>query len=83
MCYTGEVHNFLYGTLGKHCKSGLAHRHYVLMVAEDAECVRSQCTSRNMEYAGEQFTRDLVHVGNHKKKTLRCRVSCGKSTGLK
>ena len=34
MCYTGEVHNFLYGAFGKHGEACLAAGHYVLVVTE-------------------------------------------------
>jgi hypothetical protein len=36
-----------------------------------------------MDNAGEQLTRDLIHVGDHEKQTLGCGIGGGKSTGCK
>ena len=70
VCHTCEVHNLLNATFGQHGETGLAGRHDVLMVAEDAEAVAGKRTCRNMEYAGKEFTCYLVHVGNHEKQAL-------------
>ncbi len=80
--YTGEIHHFLNGTFSKHCEAGLAYRHNVLMVAEDAQCVRGDCTGRYVEHTGEQLACDLVHIGDHQQQTLRCGVGRCQSTGL-
>ena len=53
------------------------------MVTEDTQCVRSQCTSRNVEYTRQEFTGNLVHVRDHQKKTLRSSVSSSQCTSLK
>ncbi len=39
VCNSGEVHNLLHAALCKHCASGLAGSHNVLMVTKDAECM--------------------------------------------
>ena len=80
--HTGEVHNFLNRAFCQHGETGLTNRHHVLMVTEDAERMRSDGTSRNMEYAGEQFTCNLVHIGNHQQQALRCGVGGGEGTCL-
>ena len=53
------------------------------MVAEDAKSVRSQCTSRHVEYARQQLAGNLIHIGNHQQQALRSSVSCCQGTGLK
>ena len=45
-----QIHNFLYRTFAQHRETCLAARHYILMIAEDTQGVRSQRTSRYMEY---------------------------------
>ena len=81
--YTGQVHNFLYGAFAQHGETCLAGRHDVLMVTEDTQCMRSQCTSRYMEDARQQFAGNLVHVGNHQQQTLRSGISSCQCTSLK
>ena len=51
MGYTGQVHHFLYGTLGQHGKPRLTGSHHVLMVSENRKCMRSDGTRRYMKYA--------------------------------
>ena len=79
---TGQVHHFLYRTFGEHGETGLAGRHHVLVVTENTEGVRCQCTSRHMEYTGKEFSGNLVHIGNHQQQTLRSGVGGCQSTGL-
>ena len=79
---SGHIHDFLYRTFAKHGETSLTASHYVLMVTEDTERVAGQRTGRNVEYAGEQLTGNLVHVRNHQKKTLRSREGSGQGTSL-
>ena len=79
---TGEVHDLLHAALGEHGKTGLAGSHHVLMVTKDTQGVGGQCTGRNMEYARQQLTSNLVHVGDHQQQTLRCGVGGGQGTSL-
>ena len=81
--HTGQVHHFLHRTFGQHGKTSLTSRHHVLVVTEDRECVRGNGTCRNVEHAREEFTRNLIHVGDHQEKTLRCGESRGQCTSLK
>ena len=59
---TGQVHNLLYGTLGQHGETCLTGRHHVLMVTEDTQRMRSQCTSGYVENARKQFAGETVMV---------------------
>ena len=78
-----EIHNLLRVSLGKHGKTGLTACVNIRVIAEDVERVRSYAACGNVEYAGKQLACNLIHIGNHKKKSLRCGVGRGKSTGRK
>ena len=80
--YSGKIHYFLNGTFAKHSETSLAASHYVLMVAEDTQRVRSQRTSGNVEHTGNQLACNLVHIGNHQEQTLGSRECCSESTSL-
>ena len=82
MCYSGEVHYFLHRAFAKHSEACLTHRHYILVVAENAEGVGCDCTCRNVENTGKLFAGNFVHVGNHQQEPLRCGVGCGEGAGL-
>ncbi len=75
--YTRQVHYFLNGTFGKHGEAGLANRHYVLVVTEDAQCMAGDGACRHVEHARKHFAGDFVHVGNHQQEALRCGESVG------
>ena len=79
---TGEVHHFLYRAFGQHGEACLAAGHYILMVAEDTQGVAGQCTCGYVEYAGQVFTGNLVHVGDHQQQTLRSSVGGSQRTCL-
>ena len=79
---TGQIHNFLYRTFSQHSKASLTSWHYILMVTEDTQCVRSQCTRWYMEYTWQEFTGNFVHVRDHQEKTLRSSVSSSQRTSL-
>jgi hypothetical protein len=53
------------------------------VISEDVKRVRRYATSGNVEYTGKKLTGDLIHVGDHQKKTLRSGISGGESTGCK
>ena len=80
VCYSGEVHYLLYGSLSEHSETGLAASHDILMVTEDTEHVACQRTSRYMEDGRDELTGNLVHVRNHQQQTLRSRESGGERT---
>ena len=52
------------------------------MVAEDAQRMGSESARRDVENAGEQLARYLVHVGDHQQKTLGSGVGRGQRTGV-
>ena len=76
-----EIHNLLRVGFGKHSKTGLTACVNVGMIAENVKCVRSYAACGNMENRGEKLARDLVHVRDHKKKSLRRRVGGGECAG--
>ncbi len=80
MSNSSKVHNFLRICLSEHCKTCLTASINVRVVAEDVKCVRSYAACRNVEHAGKQLAGDLVHIRDHKEKTLRSSIGCGKST---
>ena len=78
--YCTEVHDFLCVGLCEHSKAGLTASIYVGVITEDVKSVGSNTSCGYVNNARKKLTGDLVHVGDHKKKTLRCGVGCGKST---
>ena len=73
---SAEVHNFLRVGFSEHSKACLTASVYVRMVAENVERVRSNATSGNVNYAGKKFSGDLIHIGDHKEKSLRSGICC-------
>ena len=65
-----HIHNFLHRVGSQHREARLTASHNVGVVAENAECVRRKCTGGDVEDAGKQFARNLVHIGNHQQKAL-------------
>ena len=76
-----EVHDLLHRAGSEHRKAGLAAGHNVLMVAEDVQRMRGDRARRNVENRGQQFARDLIHVGDHEQKPLAGGVSGGQCAG--
>ena len=70
MSHAAQVHDFLYGAFGQHGKACLTHRHHVLMVAEDAQCMAGDGARAYMENARQHFAGDLIHVGYHQQQSL-------------
>ncbi|MPM88411.1 hypothetical protein SDC9_135515 [bioreactor metagenome] len=66
-----EIHRFL-GVCGReHGETGLAAGHNVGVIAEDRECVGRERARGDVEDAGQQFARDLVHIRDHQQQALR------------
>ena len=82
MGHQGQIHDFLYGSGGQHGKTGLTAGHNVAVIAENGQCMGRQCTGGYMEHAGQQLAADLVHIGDHQKKSLRSRKGSGQSARL-
>ncbi len=81
VCNGTEVHDFLCVGLGKHGKTGLTAGINVGVIAEDVQSVRCYASCGYVDDAGKKFAGNLVHIRDHQKKTLRCGVSGGQSTG--
>ena len=79
---TSQVHNFLNVGFCQETAAGSTSRHNVLVVAEDAQCMVSQCTGSNMEYTREHFAGNFVHVRDHEQEALGSRICSGQSTSL-
>ena len=91
-----HVVRFLHAVRREHREAGLAARHDVALIAEDAERVRREGASGDMEHGGAELARDLVHVRDHQQEALRRREgrrerarreravdrACGASLGL-
>ncbi len=83
VCNQSHIHCFLHAVACKQCKTGLAASHNVLVIAENVQCMCSQCSCRNVEHARKQFAADFVHVGNHQEQTLACSESACECTCYK
>ena len=70
MSYCCEVCNFLNGVGAEHCETCLTASINVCVVTENVQCVSSESSCGNMEYAREKLACDLVHVRNHQEETL-------------
>ena len=68
--HQGQIVSLLHRAGAKEGKTGLAHSHDVLMVAEDAEGLSGQRAGAHMPAGGRQLTGDLVHVGDHEHEPL-------------
>ncbi len=66
-----QVHRLLHGVRGEQRKSSLASGHGILVIAEDGQGLRGYGARGNVNHRRGQFTRDLVHVGDHQQQTLR------------
>ena len=78
MRYRAKIHYFLLVGLAKHCVTGLTTGINVGMIAEYIKCVRGNAARRNVDNAGKQLACHLVHIGDHKKQTLRSGICRGK-----
>ena len=67
-----KIGGFLNRIGSKHRKTGGARGHYVAVIAKNRKCMRGHRTGRNMNHGGSEFPCDLVHIGDHQEKTLRC-----------
>ena len=76
VCNASQIHNFLYGVGNQHSETCLTTSHNVGVITEDGQCMCSQSTCCYVEYAGQQFAGNFVHIGDHQQQTLRCCV-CG------
>ena len=78
----GEVHDLLDVALAEHGKARLAAGHDVLVVSEDGQRVAGQGTGGDVEHAGQQLARYLVHVGDHQQQALGGGVRSRQGAGV-
>ncbi len=77
-----HIHTFLYRSRSEQGRPCLPDTHHILMIAKDTERVGSQTPGADMQYAGQQFSRDLIKIGDHQQKPLRRCVGGGQCTCL-
>ncbi len=77
-----QIHHLLHRRGGQHGEPGLAGGHDVLVVSENRQRLCGQRTRRDVEHARQQFAGNLVHIGNHKKQTLRSGERRGQRAAL-
>ncbi len=75
-----KVHDLLHRVGREHRKTRLTASHHVRVIAENVESVRRKGTSAHVEDGGQQFARDLIHIGDHQEQALARGVSGGKRT---
>ena len=80
MCHGGQIHSLLHAGRTQHGKACLVTGHNVTVIAEDAESMTGDGARRNVHNAGQQLTRNSVHIGDHQQKTLRCSICRSKRT---
>ncbi len=66
----GHVVSLLDARGVQHGEAGLPHRHHVLVIAVDAQALRSQRARRHVEHHRGELTGDLVHIRNHQQQAL-------------
>ena len=60
----------------------MTDRHHILVIAVNRKRVRGDGARRDVENRAGEFTRDLVHVGDHQQQALRGGEGGGKRAGL-
>ena len=78
---SGTVHGSL--AAGALTTTFTASQGLLLMITKDVKRMTCYATSRYMKYAGKQFACYLIHIRDHKKKSLRSSKCSGKSTCCK
>ena len=78
----GEVLGFLHGVGAEHGPSGGAAEHHIGVIAENRKRVGGDGAGRDVERCRSQFTRNLVHVGDHQQQALRGGEGRGQRSGL-
>ena len=71
MRYQRQIHDFLNRVGTQHGKAGLTHGHDIGMIPENGQGMAGDGAGRDMKDAWQEFSGNLVHVGNHQKQPLR------------
>jgi hypothetical protein len=66
-----QILRFLHRTGAEHCKPGGARRHHIAVIAKYGKRLRRNRSRRNVKDGRRKLARDLVHVGDHQKQSLR------------
>ena len=82
VCHGTQIHSLLGRGGCQQGEAGLTDAHDVAMVTEDTQRVNTECPGRDVEYAGEHFACDLIHIGNHQQQALRSCIGGGQGAGL-
>ena len=75
-----HVHNFLYAAFSQQGKARLTASHNVTVIAENVQRAGGQSSGSYLEYSGQQFAGNFVHVGDHQQQTLGSGIGRGQST---
>ena len=70
VCDQSHIHFFLNAVCSKEGETGIAACHHVGVVTEDRQGLAGKRAGSHMEHSGKHFPCDLIHVGDHQKKTL-------------
>ena len=70
MGHRSQVHDLLHAAFGQKGETGLAGRHDVLVIAENAQRIGGNRARADVEYARQQFAGHFVHIGDHQQQAL-------------
>ena len=76
-----QIHYFLRAVGRQHSKTGLSGGHHVRVISKNRQGLRGDGSCRYVENARQPFRRNLIHVRNHQKQTLRCGISRRQRSG--
>ena len=82
VCHGTQIHSLLGRGGCQQGETGLTDAHDVAMVTEDTQRVNTECPGRDVEYAGEHFACDLIHIGDHQQQPLGGGIGGGQGAGL-
>ena len=82
MGHSREVHDLLNAGLSEHSAARLACGHDILMVAENIQGVRGECTGRDVENARQQLAGYLIKIRDHQQESLRSGICRRQSASL-
>ncbi len=66
----GQIVDLLHRASGDQAPPGVAAAHHIGVVAEDRQGVSRHGARGDVDHAGAELTRDLVHVGDHQQQAL-------------
>ncbi|MPM42371.1 hypothetical protein SDC9_89036 [bioreactor metagenome] len=75
--HRSKIHDLLGVGLGQHGEAGLPAGHDVRVVAENVEGVGRKRPRRDVKDCRKQFSRELIHIGDHEQQALRGGIGRG------